>query len=150
MPLFLIFRFISKMLTLPLQDMQELAHSAIQTHTWRQDDTTHKRKANNIFTSILSNQNLPESEKAFDRISHEGVVSVAAGGETTARAMTIATFFILSSNKTVLTRLQDELKSVMPETSSRPSLKELESLHWLVRCFKCSSREPNHCLLTLL
>lgn len=85
-----------------------------------------------LFDTILSTKSLPESEKAYDRIAQEGFVAIVAGGETTGRALTVATYHILANSETVLPRLMDELYEVMPEPGSRPSLKELENMPWLV------------------
>ncbi|KAI2465613.1 putative flavonoid 3-hydroxylase [Annulohypoxylon bovei var. microspora] len=93
-----------------------------------------------IFQTILRNENLPTTEKAFDRISHEGVVTIAAGGETTARALTIATYFLLAEKNTILPMLQEEIEAVMPSPSSRPSIQELERLPWLTAVIKESLR----------
>lgn len=112
--------------------MKTLAQMVIKSHVNDQGNDQKPQKEHNIFEMILSNDNLPPREKAFDRISHEGVVLVAAGGETTARALTIATFFILTHKDTVLPRLDEEIRQVMPTESSRPPVKALERLPWLV------------------
>ena len=112
--------------------MRRLAKVAIDTHSQHERRAKSSGRRTPIFETILSNKSLPPSEKVFHRISHEGVVSIAASGETTARAMMVATYFLLS-DKIALNRLEEELSKVMPEKSSRPSLKSLESLPWLVR-----------------
>ncbi|KAI0169405.1 putative flavonoid 3-hydroxylase [Hypoxylon sp. FL1284] len=94
----------------------------------------------NLFLAILSNDSIPPHEKAFDRISQEGVVAVAAGGETTARALTVATYFLLAGDKALLANLLSELRSAMPLQSSRPSVQELENLPWLTAIIKESLR----------
>ena len=94
----------------------------------------------NIFHSILSHKGLDTSEKQFKRIAQEGFVAIAAGGETTGRALTTATFFILANSERILPRLQQELRQVMPHPEDRPSLHELQKLPWLV----CNSmHRPN-------
>ena len=112
--------------------MRRLAIKAIDTPSQHERNAKSSDRRPTIFEIILSNKNILSSEKAFNRISHEGVVSIAAGGETTARAMMIATYFLLS-DKVILNKLEKELSTVMPELSSRPSLKILEGLPWLVR-----------------
>jgi cytochrome P450 len=59
-------------------------------------------------------------------------VAIVAGGETTGRALTIATYHILANRETVLPRLMEELHEVMPEPGTRAPLKQLENLPWLV------------------
>lgn len=56
---------------------------------------------------------------------------MAAGRETTARTLTVATFHLLA-NQDVTARLKNELKSVMPEPESQVELRILEQLPWLV------------------
>lgn len=112
--------------------MEELAANEVKSASGYPD--SRKSKNQNIFQLVLSgNNNLPPFEKVYDRMSHEGVVSIAAGGETTARAMTIATFFLLS-NLEILRHVEHELQAVMPDPSFRPALHELERLPWLVSC----------------
>lgn len=118
--------------------MQNLALKEIDYRLHRQQEIAKPRKQT-IFEIILSNGNLPPAEKAFDRISHEGVVTIAAGGETTARALTMATYFVLSAKGTVLTKLQEELKNIMPDLSSTPPLKDLERLPWLVSIIQAAA-----------
>lgn len=88
----------------------------------------------NLFRSILSSSSLGLAEKDSRRIAQEAFVAIVAGGETTGRVLTTATFFVLANRAAVLPRLVAELKSVMPEADAKPTLKELEKLPWLV-CF---------------
>ena len=43
-----------------------------------------------VFRTLLQHTGLPPHEKRFDRISHEAVTLLAAGGETTASALMTA------------------------------------------------------------
>ena len=83
-----------------------------------------------IFHEILSSD-LPVSEKHAKRLGEEGFVVIAAGGETTGRTLTVATYFIIS-NPRVLSNLTLELRNAMPLPYDKPKLKELEQLPWLV------------------
>ena len=83
-----------------------------------------------IFHEILSSD-LPASEKHAKRLGEEGFVVIAAGGETTGRTLTVATYFVLS-NPRVLSTLKLELRNAMPLPYDKPKLKELEQLPWLV------------------
>lgn len=85
-----------------------------------------------IFRTILDSPTMPPVEKEYNRISHEGVVAIAAGGETTGRALATATFFILEEREVLLPRMLEELKTVMPEPDMRPSIRDLERLPLLV------------------
>lgn len=87
----------------------------------------------NLFHCILSSPNLSAAEKDYRRIAQEAFVAIVAGGETTGRVLATGTFHILANRSTVLPRLQQELRTIMPDPSTRPTLKELERLPWLVR-----------------
>lgn len=84
-----------------------------------------------IFNSILSSSLVPE-EKGTSRIAQEGFVVVVAGGETTARVLTTATFHLLANRDTALLRLKRELALAMPDPDARIDMKTLEHLPWLV------------------
>lgn len=129
---------------IPSQDMENLALKEVQNMPFSSygGKPTEASGKQNIFQLVLSRtNNLPPTEKAYNRMSHEGVVSIAAGGETTARAMTIATYFLLSEPE-ILRHLEEELQHIMPEPSSRPALRQLERLPWLV------SRHSASCVKT--
>jgi cytochrome P450 len=114
--------------------MESQAKEAIQAHeSSEKDDPNAKR---NIFRAILANPSLPDAEKVYDRISQEGVVAIAAGGETTGRALATATFFLLENRTTLLPRLKEEIMSVMPKVDDRPAVKELEKLPLLTAIIK--------------
>lgn len=125
--------------------MEHQAKLAIEAHT-----TGEKSKKRNIFRTILGNPSLPDIEKVYDRISHEGVVAIAAGGETTGRALATATFFILEKRDTVLPRLVEEIKAVMPELDSRPSIRDLERLPLLVSSIQTFQAESQRGAYTMI
>ena len=87
----------------------------------------------NLFHCILSSSNLSAAEKDYRRIAQEAFVAIVAGGETTGRVLATGTFHILANRACVLPQLRLELRSIMPDPSTRPTLKELERLPWLVR-----------------
>ncbi|KAG9243560.1 cytochrome P450 [Calycina marina] len=95
--------------------------------------------SSDIFHEILSSAGMPAEEKTSRRIGQEGFLIMAAGGETTARTLTVATFHLLA-NKDVTAQLKEELKSVMPEPESQVELKILERLPWLTCVIKESLR----------
>lgn len=55
-----------------------------------------------------------------------------AGGETTAKTISILMYFLIKTRGKFLRRLREELEVVMPDAWTRPSLKELENLPLLV------------------
>ena len=86
----------------------------------------------NLFEHILSNKFLPAKEKEYVRIAQEGFVVLVAGGETTARVLTTATYHVLANRETVLQRLKDELTVTMRDPDTQVDLRTLEQLPWLV------------------
>lgn len=84
-----------------------------------------------IFDSILDSD-LPDHEKATERIWEEAQVICIAGTETTAWALSVLTFYLLS-NPDVLRKLRTELEHAIPDPSADVEIKELEKLQYLVR-----------------
>ena len=79
----------------------------------------------------LSDPSVPPQERSPRRVEDEGLIVVVAGTETTARTLTLAAFYIYQS-KTLLVRLRDELRLVMPTPSTEASWPQLEQLPYLV------------------
>ncbi|CAD6568443.1 MAG: hypothetical protein ASARMPRED_001717 [Alectoria sarmentosa] len=102
------------------------------------DGTT--ARSTNVFESILASKVLPTKEKEANRIAQEGFVVLVAGGETTARVLTTATFHILAKKETVLLRLKEELATVMVDPDTQVDVKTLEQLPWLTAVIKESLR----------
>lgn len=84
-----------------------------------------------IFDSILDSD-LPDHEKATERIWEEAQVICIAGTETTAWALSVLTFYLLS-NPDVMQKLRTELEAAIPDISADVEIKELEKLQYLVR-----------------
>ena len=89
-----------------------------------------KKTKATIFQALLDSD-LPEEEKSADHLQDEGQTLVGAGSETTAKSLSIITFYLLK-DKTKLQRVRDEIHTVMPDATSLPSLKALEKLPYLV------------------
>ena len=90
-----------------------------------------------IFQAILDSD-LPANEKTVVRLEGEGGVVVAAGSETTARALSVITFYIMH-DKSILQKLRDELSQIEPESDGFFALSQLETLPYLV-CHPHNSR----------
>lgn len=87
-----------------------------------------------IFHEILTSPELPEADKTRPRLVQEGAAMIGAGGETTSQILGIILFGLLD-DKRRLKRLRKELATVSPENGTNvPSLRQLESLPYLVRC----------------
>ncbi|KAI0190903.1 cytochrome P450 [Xylaria flabelliformis] len=123
------------------RDMRELAKSCIEMGSESDLAATKKDPSSaDIFHAILSNEHLPLAEKADHRISQEGVVAIAAGGETTARAITTALYFVLENKGSLRRELKEELEHAMPDPYIRLPLRELEALPCLSNIVKESLR----------
>lgn len=91
------------------------------------DETTEQR----TILHEIRESNLPDEEKTLPRILDEAGVLVGAGTVTTARTLTIASFY-LTKHQAVRERLLEELKSVMPTSDAPIASIELERLPYLV------------------
>ena len=88
------------------------------------DKENKDEKAKTIFHGIL-HSNIPASEKTVERLSDEAFVLIVAGGETTARVLTVITAYLLQ-DKSLLLRLRKELDKAME--SGLPSSQKLEEI----------------------
>lgn len=125
--------------------MEAQALQAVKEHEQEQDQKAsselpfhrNPRERFAVFRALLQHNALPPHEKVYNRISHEAVTLMAAGGETTASALMMAVYFIVADKENIVPRLRKEVESVTSPGVSRPSVADLESLPWLV----CSSEK---------
>ena len=89
-----------------------------------------EKSSNTIFHELLDS-NLPQEEKTLHRLADEGEILIGAGSETTAKALTHITYYLLQ-NRDILERLQAELKEAIPTPESQVSWSKLEQLPYLV------------------
>ena len=89
-------------------------------------------KSHTLFTACLTSSQLPPEEKTVERLTQEAFVFVAAGGETTARMVSYAVFYILHNKERILPRLKKELEVAMPDPNIPLDWKAAEQLPWLV------------------
>lgn len=82
-----------------------------------------------IFHEILASK-LPASEKSATRLWQDGQVTVIAGTLTTAWALSVTTFHLLTLPD-VLRTLKAELAAAMPDPAVAPPLATLEQLPYL-------------------
>ncbi|ORY63203.1 cytochrome P450 [Pseudomassariella vexata] len=78
----------------------------------------------------LTDDSVPPQEKSARRLEDEGFILVVAGTETTARTLTLASYYIFQ-NKPLLQKLRDEIRTAMPNLTSEASWSELEQLPYL-------------------
>ena len=89
------------------------------------------KAAGTIFQAILDS-GLPPQEKAAERLQDEGQTLVGAGSGTTAKALSLITFYLLRDKK-LLQLLREELSTApMEPGSGDPLLPHLEKLPYLV------------------
>lgn len=87
-----------------------------------------------IFHSLLQSD-LPRIEKTPERLAQESVLLAGAGTHTTAWAMTVATFYLLSQ-PTTLKKLKAELEAALPNPIAPVELGTLEQLPYLTAVIK--------------
>lgn len=93
------------------------------------------KKANGTIFQALLDSDLPAVEKSADRLQDEGQTLVGAGSETTAKTLTIITFYLLD-DKTKLERLRAELQDVPLRPGLDGSfLSQLDQLPYLVSLY---------------
>ena len=83
------------------------------------------------FLQQILESGLPAQEKSKQRIGQEVFSIIAAGGETVARTLTVATYHLLS-NPSMLERLRNELRIVQSDPRGLLEVQNLEHLPWLL------------------
>lgn len=85
-----------------------------------------------IFYEII-NSDLPPQEKSDERLAQDGQTVVIAGTLTTAWALCIAVFYLLTQPET-LRKLKAELRTALRTPSSQVTMAKLEQLPYLTGC----------------
>jgi cytochrome P450 len=91
-----------------------------------------KRSDGTLFQAMLDSD-IPPHLKTFDWYEDEAAAVVGAGGETTAKALSIATFYLLQ-DPVKMQKLRDEVASLKPGPTGHPTLQDLEKLSYLTGC----------------
>lgn len=91
-----------------------------------------------FFHDVLGSS-LPEQDKSEERLAQEMQILVSAGSETTAKAMSYITFYLLNDPVT-MKKLMDELNTLDPDQTA--SLVQLERMPYLV----CLSLVTRSCI----
>ena len=105
-------------------------HEALEAKPGAEQEDQEERSRATVFHAIL-NSDLPPAEKSLGRLHQEGLETIAAGTETSSRALTWATYNVLSTPG-LQEKLRAEVRTVITETTSEPELSKLESLPLLV------------------
>jgi len=90
-----------------------------------------KSKGNSVIVQALEDTTQPPQERTLDRLGDEGTTIIFAGTETTARALSVGMYHILS-NKSILEKLREELDTLSSVSNGVYSHVQLESLPYLV------------------
>lgn len=126
----------------PLSLLRKIDRNAASLMEWRlfveekvtemlENNQRGNKSDGTIFQTMLDSD-LPPEEKSPARLQDEGQSVVGAGSETTARSLTILSFYFMQ-NPTMLGRVRQELETVLrPEGEGW--LPQLEKLPYLVRC----------------
>ncbi|KAJ5281024.1 cytochrome P450 [Penicillium angulare] len=116
--------------------MDEQAELATERFSTSSDE----KKIPDLFDKILLSKSLPDDQKSAEFIAQSGFEVIAAGGETSARILSTATFHMLSNKDTVLARLVEELKDAALDQNTALELRTLDNLPWLTAIVKESLR----------
>ncbi|KAL1970158.1 hypothetical protein VTN77DRAFT_6563 [Rasamsonia byssochlamydoides] len=100
-----------------------------QVETTLENNRQGKKAIGTIFQAVLDSD-LPDEEKTADRLQDEGQTLVGAGSETTAKTLSIITFYLLQDKKK-LQKLRDELSGVPLKPEGGSLLSRLEPLPYL-------------------
>lgn len=85
-----------------------------------------------MFAKILHNEKCgPPSERSYVRLLDEAKFLVVAGSDAPSQFLAITVYHLLR-NPSPLQRLREELDQHLPNPKSRPSLREVEKLPYLV------------------
>lgn len=93
---------------------------------------TEKPEHATIFHEVLESD-LPPEEKGLQRLGDEAQTIVGAGLETTAWALTHTAFYLINQPET-LQKLQDELRTAIPNPKAPLNGPHLEELPYLGAC----------------
>ena len=87
-------------------------------------------KEDSIFEGLINSSILSDADKTTERLIVEAYVLLGAGLETTATTLTAITYHLLA-NPPILRKLKTELKAAIPDASTLPTFKQVESLPYL-------------------
>lgn len=93
-----------------------------------------EKSSKTVFTTLMDSD-LPPEELSLTRLQHEAISIIGAGIETTKRALSVASFYILD-NPAILARLCEELISAIPNPETPPPLEVYEKLPYLSACIE--------------
>ena len=108
----------------------KLAHAGETAFAQMSDDDSWT-----MFGNMIASARKSSLELTKDHLVAEAIVMFVAGTDTTAAALAIGLHKLLQHPESY-SRLQDEVRTVMPTLNSRPLIEELDSLPFLDACIK--------------
>ena len=115
-----------------LEIFEDLSIAQAQCEQIREE--SRGKRSPTIFHEIIASD-LPEEDKVPMRLGQEAFTLLVAGGESTSRSLTVATYYILA-NASIKRKLEEELKTAIPNPFAMPKVKDLEQLPWLTACIR--------------
>ncbi|OAL26401.1 hypothetical protein AYO22_04319 [Fonsecaea multimorphosa] len=109
-------------------DLRNMIKRLTQGDELGEDKSSHRT----IFHDLLQSS-LPPEDKTNRRMADQAQTVIGGGLETTAWALSVASFHIVNSPE-IYKRLHEEIAQVMPNASSIPDLLEVEKLPYLRAC----------------
>lgn len=128
--------------SLPLWLLKKISPSAFIIASQKHDlylrtvEALHKKTPADNGRTILNTMvspSMPAHLRKAERITNEGLAIIVAGIETTARTLSIGTYYLFT-NESIRLKLRQELREAMLTLNSRPTWYQLEKLPYLV-CF---------------
>lgn len=102
-----------------------------------QSETEDEKKS--VIVQALGDTRIPLQERSLDRLLDEGTVIIFAGTETSARALSVAMYY-LCKNKSLVSELREELNTLPSVPNDEYTLAQLEPLPYLVSPLAGQSR----------
>ncbi|RFU80113.1 cytochrome p450 [Trichoderma arundinaceum] len=93
------------------------------------DNKDLEKQRETVFSSMLQSD-LPASEKSTERLAADAAVLLNAGTDTTARALSVLTFYLLDQPM-ICDKVRTELKTVVEDPTQLPPWEALEKLPYL-------------------
>ncbi|RJE21131.1 Cytochrome P450 [Aspergillus sclerotialis] len=125
--------------SLPLWMLKKISPSAFTLASQKHDlylrsvEALHKKTPTDNGHTILDtlvSPSMPAHLRTAERITNEGHSITVAGIETTARTLSVGTYYLFT-NESIRLKLRQELREAMPTLDSRPTWYQLEKLPYL-------------------
>ncbi|KAH6607013.1 cytochrome p450 [Trichoderma cornu-damae] len=95
----------------------------------RLDNKDFEKQRETVFSSMLQ-YDLPASEKSTERLAADAAVLLNAGTDTTARTLSVLTFYLLDKPQ-ICAKVRTELETIVEDPTHLPQQEVLEKLPYL-------------------